>query len=211
MAYIYAITNSINGKQYIGQTSLSLEERWKWHLFDLKKDSEAHRPLYSAMRKYGVENFTMSVLEECSKSDLDDREIFWINYLATDGTGYNLTKGGGGKKYFDYDLMLQMLKNGAPTDEIVQKVGCSVFLVRDIAKVNGYDRTQFIGTNFIEQSKPVFMLAKEYRLAFNSIADAARYIAEEKGIKLASGIRSHISECCSGKRKIAYGYKWQYA
>lgn len=211
MAYIYAITNSVNGKQYVGQTSLSLEERWKWHLFDLKKDSEAHRPLYNAMRKYGVESFTMSVLEECPKSNLDDREIFWINYFATDSTGYNLTKGGCGKKYFNYDLMLQMLANGAYTDEIVQKIGCSIFLVRDIAKANGYDRTQFIGTNFIEQSKPVFMLAEKHKLAFNSIADAARYIAEEKGIKLASGIRGHISECCRGKRKIAYGYKWQYA
>lgn len=211
MAYIYTITNSINGKQYVGQTSFSLEQRWRWHLSDLRKDSEAHRPLYSAMREYGVEHFVMSILEECSEDVANAREIFWINHLSTDITGYNLTKGGGGKKFFDYDLIFQMLKDGVPTINIAQKVGCSVYLVRDIAKANSYDRTQFIGANFIGLSKPVSMLSNGNKVAFKSAAEAARYIAEEKGIKVTGGIRGHILECCRGIRKTAYGYEWQYA
>lgn len=47
---------------------------------------------------------------------------------------------------------------------------------------------------------------------FDSIADAARFLFENNecsGTSL-SGVRSHISAVCKGKRKTAYGYKWQY-
>ena len=53
MSYIYKIINDINDKVYIGQTSYSLETRFKEHLYKVNLD----RPLYRAMRKYGIDNF----------------------------------------------------------------------------------------------------------------------------------------------------------
>ena len=102
MGFIYTITNKINGKQYVGKTNLSdSQERWKEHLQDYKKERCEKRPLYSAMNKYGVENFVFEVIEECDNTE--EREKFWIKELNTYGsTGYNATLGGDGKAYIEY-------------------------------------------------------------------------------------------------------------
>ena len=48
------------------------------------------------MQKYGLEYFTITVLEECSKEELNDKEQYWIKIFNTTDKkiGYNLTKGG---------------------------------------------------------------------------------------------------------------------
>ena len=96
MGYIYKITNQINGKIYIGQTRKTLQERMNAHI---KKASEyPNRYLYDAMNHYGYSNFSIALIEECSNSQLDEREIYWINYYDSTNheIGYNLTSGGGG-------------------------------------------------------------------------------------------------------------------
>lgn len=65
---IYKITNQINGKIYIGQ-SCNIEQRWNQHIATAKNDNHyghCRTLLYPAMRKYGIENFTMEIIEECS-------------------------------------------------------------------------------------------------------------------------------------------------
>lgn len=77
MAFIYVITNQINGKQYVGKTNLSsIEERFKEHKSDFKKRRCEKRPLYKAMNKYGVENFIIEQLEECPANDSSKREEY---------------------------------------------------------------------------------------------------------------------------------------
>lgn len=95
MTGIYCITNKINGKCYVGQ-SLNIEQRWKAHRsrpFNTKS-SQYNSILYKAIRKYGINNFIFSILEECNQEELNAREIFWINKLDSYNNGYNLTKGG---------------------------------------------------------------------------------------------------------------------
>ena len=55
MGFIYKITNKVNNKVYIGQTSRSLEIRWREHKSRAGCYYTSH--LYSAMNKYGVDNF----------------------------------------------------------------------------------------------------------------------------------------------------------
>jgi group I intron endonuclease len=98
MTGIYKIENLINGKVYIGQ-SQNISQRWIAHRnrpFNTNA-SQYDSPLYRAIRKYGLENFSFEVLEEVEKDKLDEREIYWIsNFKSNDSSkGYNLTTGGG--------------------------------------------------------------------------------------------------------------------
>ncbi len=96
--YIYCIENSINGKKYIGQTVKPLKLRIKQHRNEARRGEIRH--LYSAMRKYGDENFTISLIEETT--DLNSRECYWIDALDTKRNGYNETDGGEGLKGFKH-------------------------------------------------------------------------------------------------------------
>ena len=60
--YIYCITNTVNGKQYIGQTIRTIEQRFKDHI-NKSKCNKDNQYLYTAMNKYGIENFYVSQLE----------------------------------------------------------------------------------------------------------------------------------------------------
>ena len=87
MIGIYKITNLINSKSYVGQ-SIDIERRFKMHkrtAFNKNSDSYNY-PLYRAIRKHGINNFSFDILEECLKEELDNKEI---NYIERYNTYYN--------------------------------------------------------------------------------------------------------------------------
>ena len=105
MAYIYSITNNVNGKQYIGKTSKDNPyDRWKEHInySKAKENTVAYSsihtmPIIRALRKYGSSNFKFRVIEECAADNIDEREKHYIEkYNTCDGVGYNCTYGGEG-------------------------------------------------------------------------------------------------------------------
>lgn len=91
MIGIYCWTNRINGRQYVGQ-SIDIDRRKRQHLYAVAHGEDS--VLYTAMRKDGVENFIFSILEECSVTELDEKERFWITTLNTYLEGYNANSGG---------------------------------------------------------------------------------------------------------------------
>lgn len=90
MGNIYLITNTINGKVYVGQTKLSITERFKEHCRPSKKTA-----ICNSIQKYGAENFTIKLLEECEIDMLDERETHYIKQYNSYEEGYNNTIGGG--------------------------------------------------------------------------------------------------------------------
>lgn len=90
MIGIYCWTNKITRKQYVGQ-SIDIQRRKQQHIQDSVKLST---PLYISMRKYGLQNFIFTVLEECSVEELDEKEKFWIKELDSYNHGYNQNHGG---------------------------------------------------------------------------------------------------------------------
>ena len=92
---IYKIENLINGNKYIGQ-SQNINQRWRSHrAYAETKDT----PLYKAIRKYGIENFSFEILEECKIEELNDKEVYWINFYDSYRNGYNQTIGGDGNRH----------------------------------------------------------------------------------------------------------------
>lgn len=92
--YIYKITNKINGKVYIGQTTRSVEQRWKEHKNLSKRKSQLY--LHRSMRKYGIENFIVSVIGTASNYEIlnkyEQKAIKKFKSLSPNG--YNSVTGG---------------------------------------------------------------------------------------------------------------------
>ena len=124
--YIYQITNDINDKIYIGKTLSSLEKRFQEHCKDSAKPSKEKRPLYDAMRKYGIEHFTISLIGEYPVSELSDKEIFWIAEKNSYHNGYNATRGGEGKQLYDYDEFVAKYLEGKLIKDIAKEFECSI-------------------------------------------------------------------------------------
>ena len=100
MHLIYLIKNTLNFKVYVGQTKFTLEMRKKQHLYGARKNwIGKNRCLYASIRKYGEEVFEFSVLEECLQSDINEKEVKWIEFFDSTNRekGYNLSKGGNHK------------------------------------------------------------------------------------------------------------------
>lgn len=91
MIGIYKITNLINGKIYIGQ-SIHIERRFYEHQH--KEYWDDKKVLYKAFRKYGLNNFSFEIIEECLEEQLNIREKYWIDYYNSYENGYNMTSGG---------------------------------------------------------------------------------------------------------------------
>ena len=76
MQGIYKITNIINNKCYIGK-SKDIENRWQYHKDYKNNAREYNKPLYKALRKYGVENFNFEIVEELNDYSIsDEREKY---------------------------------------------------------------------------------------------------------------------------------------
>ncbi len=94
---VYVVTNTKNGKRYVGQTVRSLAARWAVHVSYAKRGSNTY--FHKALRKHGADAFTMKVVYACSeKQSLDFYEQAYISLLDTRNPerGYNLTGGGEG-------------------------------------------------------------------------------------------------------------------
>ena len=104
--FIYKITNTINGKSYIGQTIQNVKERFYQHCATKCSKAVSNMAIHRAIKKYGKSNFTVEVIEEIDFANLNDRERYWIKYYNSYNNGYNSTKGGqdGCKSFKDLDV-----------------------------------------------------------------------------------------------------------
>lgn len=138
MTGIYKYTNLINGSCYIGQ-AVDLVRRHKDHKvrYCSPTSEEYNSVIHQAFRKYGIENFTYEVLEECGVDQLNDREIYWIAFYDSYNNGYNCGPGGSEKHFckFNTDILASITNDLQNTDMIYQDIAnkhsCSIGFVSD--------------------------------------------------------------------------------
>lgn len=107
-AYIYKITNKINGKVYIGQTMRNIKER-----FNEYQSLKTNPYLKKSFNKHGIDNFSFEVIHETKNlSELNDLEILYIKQFDSTnrGKGYNLDAGG---------------RNASPSQETLAKMSAA--------------------------------------------------------------------------------------
>lgn len=78
---VYTITNTINGKLYVGSTNNSFYERWRTHLKDLKKNKHHSKKLQRSVNKHGLNNFKFEILEVTESEHTISVEKYWLNIL----------------------------------------------------------------------------------------------------------------------------------
>lgn len=209
--YIYKITNLINQKAYIGKTTNTIKERWGEHISESKSERAKNRPIYRAINKYGVENFSIELIEEVDIKELSDKEIYWIGYYDTYNNGYNATLGGDGRILYDYDSIKELIQKGYSTRQIIEVIGCCADIVHLVAKKNNLSiKKEF--SDCMNPKKQVEQYDKQgnYIQSFESYAAAAQWL-EDNGYVFGNlnGVRSHIGDVCKGKRKTAYKFVWK--
>lgn len=206
MAYIYQITNDINDKIYIGKTETSLEQRFKQHCKDSQTKRCENRPLYRAMQKYGIEHFSISLIEQTDQPEI--REIFWIEKLGTYKYGYNATLGGDGKRYLDYDRIIEKYLILQNQKKVAEELNIDVGTIRKVL----HERKIPINKS-PSLKKPVKQYSKDGQelLTFPSCTEGARWLLDQQITQAQLGtVVNKITECANHKRKSAYNYLWEF-
>lgn len=208
MGLIYLITNKINNKKYVGKTERSLQERWEEHKRHIYT---VNYPLYLAMRKYGLENFSIEVIENNIPSELiNEKEICYIQKYKslTEENGYNVSLGGEGMIKYDIETMYALWQEGYTGKEIERKMGIGrTNLVLNRLKGAGLITDEDIAKRVSEFSKkknadPVlqFDLDGNFIREYSSASEAGR---------INGWSSSNIRSCCRGEMKTAYHYIWK--
>lgn len=212
---VYLIENQVNNKKYVGKTYQTLQNRWKEHCKTAKRDEAQHRPLYRAINKYGIENFSISIIEQTD--NLEEREKFWINYYNSYAEGYNATLGGDGRPYISYT-----------NEEIIEKYN-QTKSIQETAKFFEIDRDSVslrlkaagidipIGGDIYNDKRLwkasqilQFSLDNNFIQEFASMSEAANFLITNNITKSqVKHIVTNIGRCCKNQRKSAYGFIWK--
>lgn len=204
MGIIYKISNDINDKVYIGQTTNLLKKRWYDHCYSANHPRQDNdNVLYRAMRKYGVNHFSISVIEEVENNLLNEREIYWISqYNSYNPNGYNSTLGGDGHTQYDHSEILNYYLTVARHNatKTAEHFECSIQTVSKIVGSAGLDGTigRFLVGQGIYKIDPVTGEIVDY---YDSVGLAAK----EEGYNSNS-----ISGVLAKKFKTYKGYVWIY-
>ena len=193
MIGIYKITNKINNKCYIGQ-STRIERRWEEHLYQTDRSSL----IKYALRKYGINNFLFEVVEECKQEELNEREQYWIQFYNSYEEGYNLTLGGGGAIKYSIEMVYEDYCKTNNMAQTAKNIGCSVSTVRRVLREYGINNFE------AQRAKPVQSI-DPHTLKVIKIYSSIEEAANEYNV-----VHNTIKFAADGRNKTACGLYWQY-
>ena len=220
---IYKIENKINHCIYIGKAK-DIENRWSQHKSNAKNITNTTH-LYRAMRKYGIENFIFSIIEEIPLEKYNiissEREKYWIKYYNaySDPNNYNETEGGEGVIGWEpsqewKNNQSKIKKEWYKTPEGIEKAKKQSEQMKNkpplmLNKKHTKEWKQQHSKNMKGNKNPNYgkhargkkCLCIELKQIFESTREAAKII----GIS-----HTGIAAACRGDQKTAGGYHWEY-
>lgn len=96
---VYLITNTINGKKYVGSTTKTLEERMRRHKDDTNSKTKSHYPMYQDMKTHGITAFNIEPITKMKYFDIKELWMVEDAYISIHDTIHN----GYNKKYNAFD------------------------------------------------------------------------------------------------------------
>ena len=205
---VYSHTNLINGKIYIGLTSMKPEERWKngagYHI-------GTH--FRNAIDKYGWDNFRHDIIKDnLTKEEAADLEIYYISFYNSNDRrfGYNMSSGGenGGGHPQSEETRRNISKNNGSRKGIKRTEESK----RKMSEAKKGEKHPNYGKHLSDETKE--KLSKAHRrnrnkivycveldCTFNSLDEASKEIQCSKAA---------IVHCCKGKTKTCKGYHLEY-
>lgn len=232
MGVIYLRTNTINGKQYVGQTTNFNGRERCWNSIN-RKTPYSNDILEMDRKKYGIEAFKTEILEECDDSKLNEIERFWIKQLNTiHPNGYNLENGGSDGFTFHQITREKMSKAKIGTkhseewkknmSERMKGEGNHFYgkhhnqeAIEKIKAANIGRTSWNKGKKMSEEQrqKNIEASKKRQKHVYQYYLDGklkAIYNGRNEAARITGFKKASIGNCCNGKLKTYKGYKWSY-
>jgi hypothetical protein len=162
--FIYKIINTQTQEFYIGQTIKNIEYRFRKHK-EMSIRGDGYK-LHNAMRKYGVENFYVELLDTATNlNELNEKEI---HYIETFKPYYNILPGGQIRlTEKSIEKMRQSLIGKKHSKELIEK---RFKKIRELE-----NDKQFLlkrGKGISESKKQTYVIEDTY---FNGLQEVANY------------------------------------
>jgi group I intron endonuclease len=212
---IYAITNKINGNQYIG-SAMDFRKRWKLHVYQLRHKKHHCAYLQHAWDKNGPDAFEFSIIETCDVDSMIKREQFYIDTLQP---VYNIFRTAGSPS--GYKLSLETRKKISasllghtrnlgrfPSDETRAKMSAAKIKFNQVHGISRETRTKLsmaskgnqhaLGAVRSLETRAKMSAAQKGRAV--STKTRAKMSAIKKGIPVSPETRAKISKANTGKK-----------
>lgn len=202
---VYKIINLVNNKCYVGQ-SIKLKERESQHWNGFKNGDEKreNRHLLRAVKKYGIEKFSFSILIYCEPEELTYYEENYKKYLHAE---YNIRICVDSNKGIKFSEETKQKMSNSSMGKPGTRKGAiaSEETKKKMSEAQSGKNAPWYGKKGDKNpsSKPVLQFTKDglFIARFASIKEAEN----ETGI-----LASCIGRTCSGKTKTSGGYLWSY-
>lgn len=221
---IYCIENKITRKKYIGQ-STNIKARQGHHKSELNRGVHFNECLQEDQKKFGEDNFSFYILEECSIEQLDELEKYYISLLDTNNSfyGYNFTDGGQDNHTASKEVcekMSKAIKKAYENPELREKRRQNALKQQANPEIKAKIMGKNNGMQGRKQSEEGLKKISEAHkgkpsqrrdlrpvlcVELNKVFDNATVAGQELGFD-----GSHILQVCYGNRKTTHGYHWQF-